>query len=156
MVASEAAEGVSFRCCPGLTVHPGRNIHQGEILTVRYESGARLPQGARAEFLAQQAPLFPEQEDRYRAHFGVPVSQTPGTNRLRLLGSGDEILTTLEIEVQAKDYGKQNIRTGRRGTSRRSRGRAPANLKPIPGELEAIAALKTTCATLRTKTAKQK
>jgi murein DD-endopeptidase MepM/ murein hydrolase activator NlpD len=108
--------------CFGAEFAVENSVKQGLVLRVRGE-------GAFAEFLGKRYPFFDK-----LALVPVPVTQNPGTFSLRVLDTKGSAVFEKQIAVVDGRYPRQNIRATK----------AMQSLGPMPGEREAIDAIKAT------------
>jgi len=110
-------------------------VKQGEVLKVRITEPASGAQKAGTAALAGHKANFFEQKDgSLLALIPVSVFQKPGSYPLSIYDSGKGLLKTLNVTVQNGWYRTQNV----------SVSKTTAGLQPLPGEMEAIQALKDT------------
>ena len=110
------------------------SVKQGEVLRVTITDPGGSVEGGKAYLAGRDAQVFKDSsEGRYFALASVDVYQKPGGYKLAVQNAKGETLYTQPVEIIDPKYPTQNIRvTG-----------STAGLKPLPGELEAVGALKT-------------
>ncbi len=117
---------------PVLTVIPGSLVKQGAIVIARLESADDSLAQGKATLDGRTSPLFKQEDGSYQALFGISVDTKPGGHTLTVYdGSGQEISKRV-VNVQDGRFRRQNIVVSK----------STEGLKPLPGELEAIQALK--------------
>jgi Peptidase family M23 len=120
-----------------LTLLPGAEIKQGNILLVRLEtseSGSYHVQwDGKSDKLFQQSPGI------YEGIVGISVDSKPGVHKLTVLNDAGQLMANEEIVVQDAHFLRQNITVSKSTNA----------LKPLPGELEAVEALKETITPVR-------
>lgn len=121
------------RPAPEITLLPGNQLKQGGILTIRiHPHGRELPDDVTVKFDGRTGRLFKQQDGWYETLFGVSVDTRPGTHKIVLADATGTSMAQATLKVLDGRFAKQNIRIGKKG----------AGLQPLPGELEAIQALK--------------
>ncbi len=106
------------------------SVKQGEVLQVRI-SATRPGFAATALLAGRKAWFFKQEDGSYLALVPVSVFQAPGAYKLRIEEAGGEAVDK-PVQVANAYYRTQNI----------SVSSATKGLQPLPGELEAIQALK--------------
>lgn len=91
-------------------------------------------QGERAAFLGREISLFPQNDGSRLGLMPVPVDASPGAHTLTIEDAHGKQVHASKIEVTDAHFPRQNIVVGK-GTK---------SLTPLPGEMEAVNALKTT------------
>lgn len=115
LVAAAAAWGQSF------------SVRQGEVIRVRGSVGAE-----HARMGGRIVRLFVQQDGARFGLMPVPVATRPGKYSLEMLGADGAVLQTAAVVVRDARFPKQNIVLGK----------ATAELKPAPGEMETVAAFR--------------
>lgn len=113
------------------------SVRQGEVLKVRVNDISRFVRASRngtVTLAERKAELFPQQDGSLLALVPVSVFQTPGSYALKVLDPGDGLVSTYKITIQDAYYRTQNV----------SVSKTTEGLQPLPGEMEAIQALKET------------
>jgi murein DD-endopeptidase MepM/ murein hydrolase activator NlpD len=119
------------------------SVKQGNVLKVYLTDSARLSgKGGRlkAEFAGRQATFFPQKEGGALALIPVSVFQKTGSYPLTVENSaGEEAVKSLKISVVSAHFRTQNV----------SVSKSTEGLQPLPGEMEAIQALKERVSSVR-------
>jgi len=108
------------------------SVKQGEVLVITIEGPAEYFKGATAALAGRKAPLFEQSPGHYRSLLATTVFQKPGSYPLMIQSSHGQKLMEKAITVANARYSTQNV-----GVSKQMGG-----LQPLPGEMEAIQALK--------------
>jgi hypothetical protein len=117
-----------------LTLKPGSTVKQGTMLLLHTETGSSaLPEGTVAKLDGQTAKLFMQSPGTYETLMGISVDTKPGAHTVTLVAPNGTSLAKETFTVLDARFPKQNISIGKKG----------GGLKPLPGELEAVQALKT-------------
>lgn len=123
-----------------LTLLPGKILKQGSILTIRLATEQALLPGTVAKLGQKSSPLFEQSPGIYEALFGISVEMPPGAHTVVIQSPGEQApLAQMPFRVVDGRFPRQNI----------SVNRATKALKPVPGELETIQALKETVSPIR-------
>jgi murein DD-endopeptidase MepM/ murein hydrolase activator NlpD len=104
-------------------------VKQGEVLTVQMH---RVADAHHVTLAGRKARLFPQPDGTLLALPSVSVFQKPGNYPLTIFSSNGQVLKTIPITIQDGHYRTQNV----------SVSKSTAGLQPLPGEMEAIQALK--------------
>lgn len=120
LLAAPAIWGQGFEVSPGA-------VRQGETIRVRGVDGA-----VQARMGARTVPLFADSGGGRAGLMPVPVDVAPGKYTVEFLAAGGRVLHSAEAMVTDGAFRKQNITT------------TPGikELKPSPGEMEAVSALR--------------
>jgi murein DD-endopeptidase MepM/ murein hydrolase activator NlpD len=102
-------------------------VRQGEVLRVKTTGVA--PAGIAATLAGQKVRIFPNGEGQGLGLMPVAVLQKPGSYPLKVVSGSNVVERT--IHVVDAEYPKQNIIASK----------AMKQLKPLPGEMEAVRAL---------------
>lgn len=120
------------------TVHVSPTVKQGQALLIRIEDAARMARSPLSDgyvMLAdRKAKFFPQNDGAMEALASVSVFQKPGHYSLSIYGAGNELLKTMPVTILDAHYRTQNVTVSK----------TTEGLKPLPGELEAVQALKDT------------
>jgi len=100
------------------------SVQQGEVIRLRGPAGA-----VQARMNDQTVPLFAQEDGSLLGLMPVPATTPPGNYSLEMLGADGAVLQTRDVVVRDARFPKQNIILGK----------AVAELKPSPGEMESIA-----------------
>lgn len=123
-----------------MDVQSPASVKQGEVLKVRVAgAGSLLSRLDAASMAGQKADFFKQQDGSLLALVPVSVFQKPGSYSLSLYDSSKGLLETRKITIQDGHYRTQNVTVSK----------STAGLQPLPGELEAIQALKDTVSPVR-------
>lgn len=101
---------------------------QGSALHVQAKRGAR------ATLLGREIKLFPQEDGSVLGIMPVAVTAKPGIYPLKILDAKGDTLHTASVTVDDAHFPKQNIVVGK----------STKALTPLPGEMEAVAALRDT------------
>lgn len=116
-----------------LSVASGKTVKQGSIVIVQFKTQEpTLSSGVEARFDGRKGRFFQQSPGVYEALFGVSVDTKPGPHTVSVLDSSGQPIAKETVTVVDGKFRRQNI----------SVSKSTAGLKPIPGELEAIQALK--------------
>lgn len=115
-----------------ISLSPGNTISQGGILVIRVETAASLEQALTLKTGNKSLPLYKQPSGSYEAVLGISVDDKPGKHLLQITDSSGKILTHSQFTVTDGKFPRQNIQV-----SKSTKG-----LQPLPGEMEAIQALK--------------
>lgn len=96
-------------------------------------------QGERAKFLGREIRLFSQPDGSMLGLMPIPVDAAPGSHPLTIEDAHGKQIQTTSIAITDANFPKQNINVGK-GTKA---------LTPLPGEMEAVGALKTTVTDVR-------
>lgn len=128
---------------PGVRILAPAEVRQGETLKVILEfapdDALRSPDGCTATLAGRRARLFPQADGGMMTLLPISVFQKPGNYPLTFYDAAERPLKRLIIHVRDGRYRTQNV----------SVSRAVGGLQPLPGELEAIQALKDTVTPVR-------
>lgn len=113
------------------------SVKQGEVLEVRVPAG-QAGFAATATLGSRKAWFFKQDDGSYLALVPVSVFQAPGAYKLRIEEAGGGVVEK-PVQVVNARYRTQNITVSS----------ATKGLQPLPGELEAIQALKDKVSTAR-------
>jgi murein DD-endopeptidase MepM/ murein hydrolase activator NlpD len=116
------------------------SVKQGNVLkvylsdpaTLTHETAGSQSTGLSVTFAGHQAKFFLQKDGGALALIPVSVFQKPGTYSLSLQGTAGESLKPFKISVIDAHFKTQNV----------SVSKSTEGLQPLPGELEAIQALK--------------
>lgn len=125
LIASPRAEAAT-------AIQAASTVKQGEVLKVRVPAGALNAE--KATLAGRKANFFPQKDGSLLALLPVSVFQKPGSYPLSIYDAGNGMIKTLNVTVQNGQYRTQNV----------SVSKSTAGLQPLPGEMEAIQALKDT------------
>lgn len=120
LLVSAAAFGQSFDLKPA-------TVPQGETIRV---SGA----AESARMNGRTVPLFPQPDGASLGLMPVPVDERPGKYPVEFLAKNGQVLHSATVTVLDARYPRQNIILGK----------AQQALKPAPGEMETVAAFRST------------
>jgi murein DD-endopeptidase MepM/ murein hydrolase activator NlpD len=113
-------------CGQSFDVKPAA-VRQGETIHVRCPAPA-----ASARMSGRTVRLFAQDDGTRFGLMPVPVATRPGKLELEILGADGGVLHTAAIAVRDARFPKQNIVLGK----------AAAELRPAPGEMETVAAFR--------------
>jgi murein DD-endopeptidase MepM/ murein hydrolase activator NlpD len=111
------------------------SVKQGNVLKVYLSDPSTVAHHATAlsaSFAGRKATFFPQKDGGALALIPVSVFQKPGTYALSIIGTDGEALKPFKISVLDAHFKTQNV----------SVSKSTEGLQPLPGELEAIQALK--------------
>ncbi len=127
----------------GLQVKSASTVKQGEVLKVTLQHATGLQLGtndyAYATLAGRKARLFSQPDGQLLALLPVSVYEKPGVYPLSIYNAAGVPVKTTDITIQDGRYKTQNV----------SVSKGTAGLQPLPGELEAIQALKDTVSPVR-------
>lgn len=109
-------------------------VPQGEVAHIKAPTAA-----ASVHFLDKSIPLFANQDGTRSGLLPVAALTPPGRHTLQILDSGGKVIETTTISVRDARFTSQNIKLGK----------SLAALKPAPGEMETLAALRSTVSPIR-------
>lgn len=113
-------------------------VKQGEVLKIRVSDIAQCARLNLSAYVAtldkQKAPFFKQDDGTFLALVPVSVFQNPGVYPVSIGIPGQKTAEMFDVTVQDAHYRTQNV----------SVSKSTAGLKPLPGELETIQALKDT------------
>jgi murein DD-endopeptidase MepM/ murein hydrolase activator NlpD len=117
-----------------------RSVRQGEVLKVRLDGkpfepthpGERTAEPRRATLAGRSAPFFRQEDGDFLALVPVSVFQKPGSYSLSIEDARQKSHVLDEIRIEDGRYKTQNVTVSA----------TTAGLQPLPGEMEAIQALK--------------
>lgn len=122
-----------------LSIPAGEKFKQGDILLARLQTQGKLPSPVVGSLANLKGTFFEQSPGIYEAVLGIPVDTKPGTYRLTVMASSGTALASASITVLDAKFPRQNITV-----SKSTKG-----LQPLPGELEAIQALKVSMTPIR-------
>lgn len=105
------------------------SIPQGQVARVKAPEAA-----VSVRFLGKSIPLFAAPDGKHSGLIPVPVLAAPGRHTLQALDANGNVIGNTFISVQDARFESQNI----------TLGRSLQNLKPAPGEMETLTALRNT------------
>ncbi|HUS07629.1 MAG TPA: peptidoglycan DD-metalloendopeptidase family protein [Bryobacteraceae bacterium] len=111
------------------------SVHQGDAIRVQLPGAQQL----QAELNGRSISLFPQPDGTVLGLMPVPVAQPPGTFTLHVRDASGAEKQQLSVRVEDAHFPRQNIQVGK-GT---------AQLKPLPGEMEAVGALRSSVSPTR-------
>jgi hypothetical protein len=114
------------------------SVRQGGTLKVSYRPSEGT-EPAQAVFAGRKVPLFRQATGEYLGLVPVSVVQPVGSLPLKILDKAGQIIAQQPVTVKNAWFKKQNI-----AVSKEVKG-----LEPLPGEMEAIQALKDTVTSVR-------
>lgn len=106
------------------------NIPQGETLHVE----TREPTAVTTRMGDRSVRLFQQPDGARLGLLPVPVDENPGTYKVEVLDGTGNVLQSANVEVKDANFPIQNIRVSR----------ATKAIRPLPGEMEAVSALRKT------------
>jgi hypothetical protein len=120
------------------------SVKQGEVLKVRVTDTSYLVRNATPDmgsvvFAGRKAPFFQQPDGTFLALLPVSVFQKPGSYPLEVHDPNGPVVQTLQVAVIDGRYRTQNVNVSK----------STAGLQPLPGEMEAIQALKDTLTPIR-------
>ena len=130
--AQQPSEGPILKTA-GLLV--SSSVKQGNVLKVYLsdpDTLAKAQEGLSVQFAGRRAEFFTQKDGGMLALVPVSVFQKPGTYSLSLLGADGEQLKPFKISVVDAHFKTQNVNVSK----------STEGLQPLPGEIEAIQALK--------------
>ncbi len=127
-MAQQAVEKADYT----ITLSPGTKVKQGTPLIVKLDAPQDLPENAHAVINGSKGKFFKQDNGLYEALLGVSVDAQPGVQKLEVKTADGKVLATEYFQVLDAQFKRQNI-TVSKGTK---------GLQPLPGEMEAIQALK--------------
>jgi murein DD-endopeptidase MepM/ murein hydrolase activator NlpD len=104
-------------------------VPQGQVARIKAPAAA-----ASVHFLGKSIPLFVNRDGTRSGLIPVPALTPPGQHALQILDPGGTVVETKTIAVQDARFKSQNIKLGK----------SLQTLKPAPGEMETLAALRNT------------
>jgi murein DD-endopeptidase MepM/ murein hydrolase activator NlpD len=110
------------------------SIKQGETIRVLSTGAATA-----ARMNGRTVRLFPQTDGERLGLMPVPAQEAPGRYKVEFLGDGGSVLQAAEVTVRDAHFRKQNV----------VMGQAIAQLEPSPGEMETVAAFRTTVSETR-------
>ena len=131
------AQGKTTACPEDFSVQASSTVKQGEVLKVSIRNGKHPCKTA--SLAGQKACFFEQKDGSSLALIPVSVFAKPGVERLSIYDAQGKLLKSMEITIQDAHYKTQNVTVSK----------STAGLKPLPGELEAIQALKDTVSPVR-------
>lgn len=120
-----------------VAIQADSTVKQGEVLKVSIPRPGT--DCAYATLLDRKVSFFKQPDGSALALVPVSVFATPGTAALSVYDSSGQLLKAMDVTIQDAHYKRQNITVSK----------TTAGLKPLPGELEAIQALKDTVSGVR-------
>lgn len=117
---------------PQSTLKPTPEVTQGDILRIRYETSGGLAEGAMVTLAGQKGRLFQQADGHYETLLGIPVDMKTGGHTVQIKTVTGDPIDSRTIQVRDGKFRRQNI----------SVGKSTKGLQPLPGEMEAIQALK--------------
>lgn len=125
-------------------IHVPATVKQGEVLKVRvtdttyFVRNSTRSQGE-VQLADRKAGFFQNEDGTFEALVPVSVFQKPGSYSLKVFDPNGPLIASIPVTVQDARYRTQNV----------SVSSTTAGLQPLPGELEAIQALKDTLTPIR-------
>jgi murein DD-endopeptidase MepM/ murein hydrolase activator NlpD len=120
----------------GMSILADDSVRQGYVLKVRLANPSRSAHGGNVEAFASLAghkvPFFEQEDGSLMALVPVSVFQKPGSYKLNVSLNGSNALPPLNVQINDGHYKTQNVNVSK----------STEGLKPFPGELETIQALK--------------
>jgi murein DD-endopeptidase MepM/ murein hydrolase activator NlpD len=110
------------------------NVPQGQVARVKASSDA-----VSVRFNGTTIPLFSQTDGSRHGLVPVPALAPPGRKKIEFLDSTGRVLETASLSVLDARFPTQNVTLGRSLTQ----------LKPAPGEMETVTALRTTVSPVR-------
>jgi murein DD-endopeptidase MepM/ murein hydrolase activator NlpD len=104
-------------------------VQQGQVARIKAPAEA-----ATVHFLGKSIPLFANADGTRSGLIPVPALSLPGRHELQILDAGGKLVENALLSVQDARFKSQNI----------TLGRSLRQLKPAPGEMETLAALRNT------------
>lgn len=108
------------------------SVKQGEVLVIQIEGPADYFDGATATLAGRKSPLFEQAPGHYRSLLATTVFQKPGSYPLVIQTSHGQKVLEKPITIANAHYRTQNV----------SVTKQMGGLQPLPGEMEAVQALK--------------
>jgi murein DD-endopeptidase MepM/ murein hydrolase activator NlpD len=103
-------------------------VHQGDAIRIQLPGTQEL----KAELNGKTITLFPQSNGSVLGLMPVPVAEKPGAYAIHIRDAGGAEKQQVSIRIEDAHFPKQNIHVGK-GTK---------ELKPLPGEMEAVGALR--------------
>ena len=112
-------------------------VKQGEVLKIHVNDQHYLvrnstPSSGSVSFAGRTAKFFQHEDETFTALVPVSVFQKPGAYTLKIMDPNGPVISTRTVNVVDGKYRTQNVNVSS----------STAGLQPLPGELEAIQALK--------------
>jgi murein DD-endopeptidase MepM/ murein hydrolase activator NlpD len=107
-------------------------LKQGSILLVHVAHPAGAAQNLVAHLGSKSSPMFQQPDGSAEALFGLSVDTPVGSHLLTITNKAGAMLAEENLTVVDGQFPRQNITVGK----------TTAGLQPLPGELEAVQALK--------------
>lgn len=120
-----------------LSVKAPSSVKQGEVLRVSIQNGDLACKTA--SLAGEKARFFEQKDGSSLALIPVSVFAKPGKETLSIYDANNRLVKSMDITIQNAHYKTQNVTVSK----------ATAGLKPLPGELETIQALKDTVSQVR-------